>query len=509
MTTKIALASTLLITTLVTPALAEGEAVEAPTPESAASPATDGPAARPSVESQLESLGKQLSELKEENKTLASQVTELQESQNQASEPPSELGKTKIFGFTDISFLKTYYSRGDSVYRAVLPMPTQSTFIATGMNVFLANQLTDRLKFLSEVRFTYLPLGAESSTQAYAVLPNGNTMDLGSKYARTDTTVSDPMAQVYRLGGISMERLQATYVLNDYLGVTVGHFLTPYGIWNVDHGSPVILMVHAPVFQSVALMPTKQLGVQLFGKVYLAKNLNLDYAGTVSNGRGPADSVTDLDEDKGLGLRWHLNYEIDDLSISLGQYGYTGKFTDISKAIYTGPGTGDISSVTTIKQQYRERILASDILIKFFGVRLQGELVYSEVKYAVPTAINPSNFNGNPAVASQYATANYNSWGYYGLLAYELPEKLTTPKVRVTPYVYYERFVLNDTIVNSGSNRTYCAGINIKPYRSLVMKLEYDRFKGDDMVNTLPDGSTKTSNSGVGQILAAQVALTF
>jgi hypothetical protein len=509
MTTRTTFASTVVFATLVAPglALAEGESGGAQVSAPVEAPA--GAVALPSLGARLESLEKQLTDLKEENKSLATQVSELQESQSQASEPASELGKTKIFGFTDMTFLKTYYSRSDSVYRAVLPMPTQSTFISTGMNVFFANQLTERLKFLSEVRFTYLPLGAETGTQAYVVLPNGNTMNLGSKYSRTDTTVSDPMAQSYRLGGISLERLQATYVLNDYLGVTAGHFLTPYGIWNVDHGSPVILMFHAPIFQSVALMPTQQLGLQVFGKVFVAKNLSLDYAGTLTNGRGPADSVVDFDNDKALGLRWHLNYEIDDFSISLGQYGYTGQYTDISKAIYTGPGTADISSATTVMQQYRERILASDVLIKFFGIRLQGELVFNEVKYDVPTSISPSNFNGNPALASQYSSANYNSWGYYGLLAYELPEQLTTRKIRVTPYVYFERFVLNDTIINSGRNRTYCAGINIKPYPRVVLKLEYDRFRGDDMVNTAPDGSTKTANSGVGQILATQVALTF
>jgi len=502
------LASTLLFASILAPAVAhaqgESEGAQNSPTESAVVPIQ-----KPSSEARLEALEKRVTGLQEENQGLATQLSDLQESQSQSSEPASEIGKTKIFGFFDMSYLKTYYSKGDTLYRAVLPMPTQSTFMLTGVNVFLANQITERLKFLSEIRFTYLPLGNESGTETYAVLPNGSTMNLGTKYSRTDTTVSDPTAQSYRLGGLSLERLQVTYTLNDYLAVTAGHFLTPYGIWNVDHGSPVILMFHAPIFQSVSMMPTQQLGLQLFGRVYLARDLSLDYAGTVSNGRGPEDSVVDLDNDKAVGLRWHLNYEIDDFSISLGQYGYTGRYTDSKKAIYFGPGTGDTSEITTITQQYRERILASDVLIKFFGIRLQGEAVLRQVMFDVPTQVSASEFNGNPAVASQYYSASYSAWGYYGLLAYELPEQLTTRKVRVTPYFYYERFVLNDTVLNSGRNRTFCGGFNIKPYRNLVLKLEYDRFVSDDIVETMPDGSTKTTNNGVGTILVSQVAVTF
>jgi len=502
--------SAFLLATTLAPAFAHAEA-ESDGVRSAVPPAgATATAQTTSPESRLEALEKKVGSLQDENKELASQVSDLQESQSQANEPPSELGKMKIFGFFDMNFQKTYYSPSNSVLGAVLPMPTHSTFMATGLNVFLANQITERLKFLSELRFTYLPLGNETGTQTYVVLPNGSTMNLGTKYTRTDTTVTDPSAQIFRLGGVGIERLQLTYVFNDYLAVTAGHFLTPYGIWNVDHGSPVILMVHAPIFQTILMVPTQQTGIQLFGRVYLSQNLSLDYGGTISNGRGPEDSVIDLDDNKGLGLRWHLNYELDDFSIAMGQYGYTGQYTDISKAIYSGPGTADSSSSTTVTEQYTERILASDVLIKFFGIRLQGEAVLRRVKYDVPPPISPADFNGNPALAAQYNSASYDAHAYYGLLAYELPAWLTTSKIRLTPFVYFERFNLNDTFPSSANTSTiYSGGLNVKPCRGLVLKVEYDRFKGDDMVDVLPDGTRKTTNNGVGQIVTAQAAVTF
>jgi hypothetical protein len=120
-------------------------------------------------------------------------VAELQEGQAQISaEPPSDLGKTKVFGFFATSFAKIDYSRKDSALKLVIPLGGNSSFLLTSLNVYLANQITQHLKFLAELRFTYQPLGTEISREAYYVLPAGSKMNLGTQYERTDTTVRDP-----------------------------------------------------------------------------------------------------------------------------------------------------------------------------------------------------------------------------------------------------------------------------------------------------------------------------
>lgn len=507
---RTASASALLVMTSLLPALAaadEQPAAEAssPSPAPAAASATTSPS-----ESRLEALEKKMADLQEQNKSLASQVADLQENQTQGSaEPPSDLGKTKVFGFFDTSFEKIHYTRSDSILKQSLPVMDASTFLLSAVNVYLGNQITQHLKFLSELRFTYQPLGQESSTQTYFVMPNGSATNLGTKYVRTDTSVLDPStAQKYRLGGVSIERAQASYVFNDYLGVTAGYFLTPYGIWNVDHGSPVILMTRAPIMQTQQLAPLQQLGLQLFGRAYLADSLSLDYAGTISNGRGPMDTVADLDSNKGVGLRWRLNYEGDNVSVSLGQYGYTGKYTDVSKALYVGPGSADYSLAVTTTNQYTEYVLTNDLLIKLFGLRLQSEAVVRRVKYNVPPAISPNEFNGNPAQASSYYSPSFDSRAVYGLLAYELPESITS-KVRLTPFVYLERFVLNDASPNLSHGTVYSAGLNIKPYPSIVFKLEYDHVAFDDSVDIMPDGSSHGVSNGNLDAYTTQLAVTF
>jgi hypothetical protein len=411
------------------------------------------------IMSRLEATEREIQSLKKQNSDLSTQVTEMQAAENQTpAEVPNDLGKTRIFGFYDMSFGKQFTS---SDAMSSTNMPNKMTFMLTSLNVYLGNQITEKLKFLSELRFTYQPLGYETSTATYLVSPSGSTTSLGASYARTDTTVTDPSSlQSYRLGGVSIERVQTTYVFSDYLGVTAGSFLTPYGIWNVDHGTPVLIMCRAPAAQIMDLVPSKQLGIQLFGKAFFAKNFTFDYAGTISNGRGPMDTVYDLDNNKGVGLRWKLSYEKDDFSAAIGQYGYTGKYTDVTKSTYIGPSSTDYKSVVTLTNQYTEYDLANDLLIKFHGLRLQSEAVFKEVKYSVP-----------PASGQDYS-ASYLAHTVYGLLAYELPESWTGGKVRIMPYIY-EEWVSTSDISTMGTLRVNVAGINVRPYTNLVLKLEY------------------------------------
>jgi hypothetical protein len=507
----LASASTLFAIATLTSTLSVAQAENAPTAgEPAAAPTTET-VPSPPADARLEAIEKKVTDLQEQNKNLAEQVAELQESQAQGSaEPPSDLGKTKVFGFFATSFAKVDWGKKDSALKLVIPIGDNSTFLLTSLNVYLANQITQHLKFLAELRFTYQPLGTETSQEAHYVLPDGSKVDLGSKYERTDTTVRDPSSiQQYRLGGVSMERVQATYTINDYLGVTVGRFLTPLGIWNVDHGAPVILTTRAPAMQTQEIAPLQQLGIQVFGKAFLAGGLSLDYAGTLSNGRGPMDALMDLDDNKAVGLRWRLNYDTDDFSASLGQYGYTGKYTDTSKTVYVGPGSADCSVVTNTTNQYTEYVLANDLLIKLYGLRLQSEAVLRRVKYQTSPVISPQDFNGNPALAGNYRSPSFDARAIYGLVAYELPESLTTGKLRVTPFVYGERFILNDASLNNNQGTVYAGGLNIKPYTSTVLKLEMDRVKFDDLVDLMPDGTTKSQSTGVMTVYTVQLALTF
>jgi hypothetical protein len=96
------------------------------------------------------------------------------------------------------------------------------------------------------------------------------------------------------------------WTLEDKFSVLVGWFLTPYGIWNVDHGSPVLIASSLPDFFASEYCPTHQLGLQLRGQLATGKSSAVGWSAYVSNGRSVGQG--DVDGAKNLGgrLRWTL-----------------------------------------------------------------------------------------------------------------------------------------------------------------------------------------------------------
>jgi hypothetical protein len=134
-----------------------------------------------------------------------------------------------------------------------------------------------------------------------------------------------------------------------------------------------------------------------------------------------------------------------------------------------------MKTAVVTNNQYDEYDLANDLLVKFYGLRLQSEVVLKKVMYSVPPAAGTAA--GGPAgtgasTPGSYA-ASYLSRAAYGLLAYELPESWTGGKVRIMPYLYEEWAKPDDTSTMIGSMRVNVVGINVRPYTNLVLKTEY------------------------------------
>lgn len=299
--------------------------------------------------------------------------------------------KLNTYGFADFTFAKRL-----SDHSTDLVLPRVSTFYVGNFNVYLSGEL-GRWRSLGEVRFTYLPNGAE-------------TYNLGTGTAtRMSTAYSDysDWGRTKKVGGIIIERVWLEYAAHQLLTIRAGQFLTPYGIWNVDHGSPVVIGITRPFIVGNEWLPSRQTGIEIYGS-YNIKSTQVGYHLTLSNGRGPIDEYQDLDSNKAVGWRVWVKHDSPIGTLSLGTSGYKGTYTDSSTQLsLTGQTQYPVTS------RYDELSLAADFKWAWGGYLLQSEAILHETRYdnsVRPTAVF--------ALPNSGWEPDARVWGYYALTGY-------------------------------------------------------------------------------------------
>ena len=329
--------------------------------------------------------------------------------------------KLNIYGFADISYSGLHWGK------AVPTIEQDSrSFVVGNLNLYLSKNLTPKVRALAEVRFSYLPNGAAN--------PDGTTF---SAYA-VDVTNSSRLAQ---WGSSVIERLYVEYDLTDHLTIRAGHWLTPYGIWNIDHGSPAIIAVARPYIIGEQFFPEHQTGLQLFGN-HLFGSYKLNYFLTASNGRGADEAQQDLDTNVALGGRLELEAP---QGVKLGVSYYEGRYTGFAPAMGAA------------KPTYREMAYSADALYDHGGLRLQGEI-----------SARDKHFEDGARTASAAGfTSDGRDFGFYVLAGYR-----TTQLWNVMPYTYYEHYRPQERPYFSGVD-DFTVGLNFRPASSFVAKLQY------------------------------------
>jgi hypothetical protein len=339
----------------------------------------------------------------------------------------------QLYGFADLTYYMPFFPK-DSFLAASLPENQQ--FVMGNFNLYLAKQISERLRALGEVRFMYLPNGQIS----------------GNRYVSTQADDPADLYRPIRWGGIAIERLHVEYDVLSSLTVRVGQFLTPYGIWNVDHGTPTIISIRRPYIIGEAVFPQRQIGVEVFGRKYLWE-IGVEYHLTLSNGRGPVDETRDLDTNKAVGARLLLQWKRDfDLKVGFSYYrGRVTNATPLSFDVMTGKAT------STILERYDEQALAADLSLDVRGLVVRSEILGSDHRYT-------DDGRGTGPVF----TPDNRRWGVYGLVGYHLPYGLL-PFV-LAQYYKFPESPGNDITV---SVRAYQAGLNYRLHPSVILKAEY------------------------------------
>jgi hypothetical protein len=486
----------------------------------AATPTTTAPAAAPDATpatpvalSNTPSLDEKLARQQAEIDALLAKSKEQEKAvttlRQQASSAPDEapLKLLSFWGFSDLTFGGIHYDSPTALYKVATP--SNATFYSTGINLYAKSEMTRTLSALVETMLTYTPNGATPSdnyaSQAYV----GSTLvQSGTGTPAANTTVHGPYSQLsYRQDGIVIERAYLEWKPADWFGVRAGRFLTPFGIWNEDHGSPVLIGVDYPQFMNFNLVPLQQLGLEAFGSVGLGDDVRMEYAVTFANSNGPSDEYKDLTDMKALGARLKLVYSHDDLYLRLGGYAYYNNYVDSSDAIVihlTPKLTLDNSiaspgaSETTINESSNEIIVTGDLDFRFKKFRLLGEFANQTVIYNTPPTLGSISqlLKGIPLSVNAYDASHYG-YGGYVMAAYEVPFHTKPIDFSVTPYVGYD-YVIPSTTVLQNQTQQVRGGLNIKPSPYVTLKVEVARV--------MPTAAAVNSQ---GTAIFSQIAFSF
>lgn len=326
------------------------------------------------------------------------------------------------------------YGFADFTYQQGLQAGERGNFFIGRLNLYLAGQLAERWRSLAEVRFTYLPNGSQ----------------LPGQPERIDTTSADyaDLGRPVPVGGVILERAWLEYAAHPLATLRVGQFLTPYGIWNVDHGSPVIIGSRRPFIIGERLFPEWQTGFQLYGTHHLART-ELGYHLTLSNGRGPLDRYFDMDANKAYGGRVYANFDTDWGDVDVGVSAYKGKYTST-----VGDG---FSAPVTIEESFNEFSIAADLKWSVGGFLLQGEVISNDVRYT-DEGRPPNGFGG--------FYPDHRRWGMYGLTGYRFDF------VGLMPFVAFDFNDPGPTGLGVPA-MAFWAGINARPIPRVVLKVQY------------------------------------
>lgn len=352
----------------------------------------------------------------------------------------------KLSGFADVGF-GTIFAADDSYWRASGAVPTEPSFYVGNLNLYAAKNLTDTLRSMIEVRLSFLPNGSSTFGQS----------------APVSTVTSDytDFGRSTRWGSIILQRAYVEWEAHALCTIRGGMFLSPYGVWNVDHGSPVVIPVRRPWSIGVGWIPERQTGVEIYGRHEISATSAIGYHLTLSNGNGPISEYADLDSNKALG--WRAFYQLRALGLlRIGASGYYGRSTDAVNLFALSNGM--VGSNRQIKEQYDALTWAFDLTWDLENLHVQTEWLTNQRAYTKRGRVATTSVSGTQVPSDTI------SWGGYVMVGYRLPW------LGIMPFIQGER-VSGDLNTSKVSFYAFQFGLNIRPVDMLVLKATWEHVE--------------------------------
>jgi hypothetical protein len=418
-------------------------------------PASDAPLKDPlaAQEQRLREL-EQAVKRHEEQQIQAEMERAIEESEHEVASA-AQSQPLKIYGYADVGWQKMMAKKTSLIHQ--VSTTNANTFVLGNLNLFFDAQPSESWRGLTELRFTNAPHGNELS---YASA-------FGTEYERVDSTANDPTGANGRndvlLGSVIIERAWIQYSHSNELSLRAGYFLTPFGIWNIDHGTPTLISLALPDFQINQYFPLRQTGVEALGSTFEGP-WELGYHATLSNGRSVGQM--DIDDNKAVGARLYATHTDTASRLTLGASAYHGTFVDYQKRL-TGVAPLRVETETTVSG--KEWALGADLSLDLDGWRFRAEAAMQHLSYA-PDKRSPVSGPPGAVAPDQYR------WDGYGLLAYRVPNSAFEPYGFVE--LLHRPSSLGDTVAASS------VGMNVYFTPAAQLKLQYTQVRFLDMVTT-------------------------
>lgn len=349
--------------------------------------------------------------------------------------------KFRTYGFMDAGMRAIWLNEGSNFTNLIGESPT---FLLGAVNIYFDANPVPHFRSLTEVRFTLYPHGVEGDNfQA----TNNRILDTNSATGHNSVVWS----------GIVLERAWIEW--NRYAEATIraGYFLTPYGIWNVDHGAPTLISSVLPGFFAEEYFPTHQLGVQLLGNFPLGGS-ELAYAAYISNGRSPTQADTNDNKNIGGRVAWSTGT---DWRLTLGTSAFVGDYLEEEKTIVSfDPFRVDADKTVA----YDEWGFGGDVSLDIGETRVRAEIVANHTEY------EPGY---RAAIAPGVLRPDQTKYNTYVLVAHELPW------FGLEPYMYLE--YEDRESIDSESSTLIGPGLNVRFNPAAHLKAQYFHvaFAGD------------------------------
>lgn len=423
--------------------------VASPEPTEATPPSESPPqdnSAEPPAPPATDTTAAELALLRTEIEELKAKQAEAEMAALLQEEPAAvEDDKYRLYGFMDMG--AQYYAVDKSSLVGAVFDTNALTFVTGNIDLYFDFNPIEDWRALAEVRFTNAPQGNVNSYGG-----------LAGTFDRTNTEQFDPHGTAPNApmwGGYTViEQAWIEWGRYQAFRVRVGNWFTPFGIWNVDHGSPTLISMAMPQFIQQKWMPLRQTGVQALGSFFSGET-EIAYRAWISNGRTEQNPF-DYDNEKSFGARLFVKRDTGETNFQIGATYHRGVVQ--SKEVNV-VGFNPVKFDTPFISEYTENLGGLDVSVDIGDTRIRAEGIISHIEYTpgkqesagsiVPGAIQPNRFRV----------------GGYLLAAHQLPWW------GLEPYLYAE-LIEQPWIVADGLFMP-SAGLNVHFNPSTLLKLQY------------------------------------